>query len=129
MVGETLASFLDRLSDDLDTPGAVATLFEYVRKCNQALETGLDQAAGRVLADGLGLMSRDLLGLSLEYGDRAAGKEQFLLGLLSENRSVLRRARLFAEADTMRRNLAEEGYSVKDLPGGESRIEKISSAP
>ncbi len=129
LVGEAVASFEDKLSDDLDTPGAVATLFEYVRKCNQALETGLDEAAARVLADGLGLMSADLLGLSLGYGNRAAGKEQFLLGLLSDNRSVLRRARLFAEADTMRRSLAEEGYSVKDLPGGESRIEKISSAP
>lgn len=128
-VQEALSAFTDRLSDDLDTPGGVAVLFDYVRKCNQALEAGAEPGARSAMRSGLDMMAQDVLGLTMQGAGSGAGGEETLLGLLAESRSIMRKARLFAEADRMRDILAGEGYSVKDLPGGESSIERISSAP
>lgn len=128
-VHEALSAFTDRLADDLDTPGGVAVLFDYVRKCNQALEAGAEPGARSAMRSGLDMMAQNILGLTMQGTGSGAGGEETLLGLLAESRSIMRKARLFAEADRMRDILAEEGYSVKDLPGGESSIERISSAP
>ena len=81
------------------------------------------------MRSGLDMMAQNILGLTMQGTGSGAGGEETLLGLLAESRSIMRKARLFAEADRMRDILAEEGYSVKDLPGGESSIERISSAP
>lgn len=128
-VREAVATFGTRLGDDLDTPGAVAVLFDFVRRCNQALEAGAEPGVRCAMHSGLGLMAQDILGLTLQGSGAGAGGEGVLLGLLAESRSIMRKARLFAEADRMRDILAGGGYSVKDLPGGESSIERISSAP
>lgn len=127
-VGEAVSAFTDRLSDDLDTPGAVAVMFDYVRKCNQALETGVEPGPRAAMSGGLSLMACGMLGLSAHVQAASADSEPLLLGLLSEYRTMLRGRRMFAEADGMRDALAAGGYSVKDLPGGGSLIERISRA-
>ncbi|MDM7991900.1 MAG: cysteine--tRNA ligase [Candidatus Fermentibacter sp.] len=127
-VEEAATAFTGRLSDDLDTPGAVAVLFEYVRKCNQALETGVEPGQRAAMSGGLSLMACELLGLSARAASGSSDTEPLLLGLLSEYRSMLRERKLFAEADGMRDALAAGGYSVKDMPGGRSLIERISRA-
>ncbi len=127
-VEEALASFTGRLSEDLDTPGAVAVLFDYVRRCNQALETGVEPGPRAAMSGGLSLMACELLGLSARAASASSDTEPLLLGLLSGYRSMLRERKLFAEADGMRDALAAGGYSVKDMPGGASLIERISRA-
>ena len=58
---EAVAAFVSAMDSDLDTPGALATVFDLARRANAAADAGDDHAAGRaarsavVLAAALGL--------------------------------------------------------------------------
>lgn len=123
LVEEYAARFTSRLEDDLDTPGAVAELFDFVRTGNQILESGAGPSDRSVLAGALEATAGDLLGLDLSR--RTGGTPQVLLDLVADYRRYMRSNRLYEEADGMRRRLSEAGFEVRDLPGGESRIERV----
>jgi cysteinyl-tRNA synthetase len=123
LVEDYSGRFVSRLEDDLDTPGAVAELFEFVRTCNQILESGAGPLDRSVLAGALASTAGDLLGLDLSR--RAEGTPQALLDLVADYRRYMRSNKMYEEADGMRKRLSEAGFEVRDLPGGESRIERV----
>jgi cysteinyl-tRNA synthetase len=113
------------LDDDLNTPQAVAALFDFARGANSLLDSGAGTGDAAALAAALGACAVDVLGMPLDaVSAPASGGEGPLLGALSEARNALRRNRLFADTDRMRDALSEAGYSVRDLPDGSSLIEK-----
>ncbi len=120
----TAAAFGSSMDDDLDTPGAVAALFDFTRRANQMLDSGLDAGDRGVLASCLRHLAGDVLGLDTGSGTDCGNATALLLEMLAEHRSVLRTNRLYAEADAMRRRLSEAGFEVRDLPDGTSRIER-----
>jgi len=105
-----VARFRERLDDDLDTPGAVAGIFELVRQANVAADAG-DEAAGGLAARTVGLLAA-ALGLPLrgEVDDQVdpASAE------LARRRDEARRQRDWALADRLRDELTAAGWVVED---------------
>ncbi len=107
--------FTEAMDDDLNTPQALAALFDLARDINRASSEGRDateaQAALRELTG--------VLGLTLEQREAAvdaglAARAQALV----DRRAELRAARDFAGADALRDELAALGVEVTDSPTG-----------
>ncbi|MDP6402521.1 MAG: cysteine--tRNA ligase [SAR202 cluster bacterium] len=119
--GQTLAPdayqerFVEAMDDDLNTPRALAVLFDLARDINRARErgdgVGPAQNALRALAG--------VLGLTLKEPEFYAGQDVApLFDLLVEVRADLREAKQYELADKVRRRLAELGITLKDTPQG-----------
>ncbi len=115
------SSFLAAMDDDLNTPTALASLFDMVRAGNSLLDERDEPADRALLASVLDGLAEEILGLEFLSG---SGKVQQagLCEVMAHVRGVLRRNRLFSDADLMRSELEELGYIVKDLPDGESEV-------
>ncbi len=114
------AAFAEAMNDDLNTPQALAVLFDAARDINRALEAGASpayRAAARALFDELldGVLgvppTADALGQSHDLLDG-------LVGMLLEERQRARARRDFATADAMRARLEELGIEVEDTAEG-----------
>lgn len=106
-----LARFKERVNDDLDTPGALAVLWEMVRD---------ESIAPQARAEALRSMDR-VLGLNLEgaeTGRRVSPKRlpKQVKALLAE-REEARVQKDWARADTLRAEIEGMGYIVEDAKG------------
>jgi len=120
---ETFRSrFGEAMDDDLNTAGALAALFDLVREANTALEQGVTASGRALLASALDELGGGVLGLQLE-GSQGGARTGLLLDVLGEVREELRGAKMFDAADRMRDRLEEGGFSVRDMPGGQSRVD------
>lgn len=121
LVRDSEKAFLAAMDDDLNTPGALAAVFDFVRAGNIILERGNVPEGDRYfLASFMDRLVTGILGIRLEH--EAGGSSEDLCRILGEVRGYLRKNRLFEEADRMRDELAEAGYAVRDLPGGISEV-------
>jgi cysteinyl-tRNA synthetase len=108
-----VAAFGDALDDDLDTPRAVAHIFELASRAHTLADHG-DPSGARlarvvsVLAAALGLELRG--GPTATLDDRAAA--------LAAARDEARAGGDYTEADRLRDELAGLGYLVEDTPEG-----------
>jgi cysteinyl-tRNA synthetase len=100
--------FFEALRDDFNTPQALAAVFEWVREANRS--------TGPVGRDDLASML-DVLGLANLLEARAAEIPAPARELLAR-REAARRERDFTLADAIREQLAEQGWEVRDGPGG-----------
>jgi cysteinyl-tRNA synthetase len=113
------ADFLAALEDDLNTPKALAALFELAREINRATtDAARAELAGRLRA------SATLLGILREspaaWFTRAAGDALDagrVEALLAERRAA-RARRDFAAADRIRDELIQAGILIEDGPDG-----------
>jgi len=113
------AAVLDALNDDLNTPKALAALFEIAGRANKA-ETVEDQARakGELIASGalLGVLEQDAdAWFGLEALDEAFKAE---IDSLLLRRAEARKAKDFAAADAVRDEIAAKGVQVEDGPEG-----------
>ena len=109
-----VARFVERMDDDLDTPGALSGVFELVREANVAADAGRGADAGRAARTVAHLAA--VLGLQLR-GERKAVDDPEVLDLVSQ-RDAARTERRFADADALRDQLVGRGWVVEDGPGG-----------
>jgi cysteinyl-tRNA synthetase len=105
--------FTESMDDDMNTPRAMAALFDLVREINRASENGAGTARAR---ESLGELA-GVLGLTLERTD-GDGEAAPLVDLLVQTRAELRAAKMYAQADGIRDRLEELGYVLEDGPGG-----------
>lgn len=101
-------AFLERLDDDLDTPGALAIFFEYIREQNRA---GTPGPSAKAFVETV----QTLFGafdIAAQHVDDARIQAQI------EQRTALRTARKFSEADAIRDELLTQGVHIKDTENG-----------
>ncbi len=110
---DALAAFHRHMDDDLDTPGALAGIFELVSAAHSAADGG-DDSGGRRLATTASVLA-GALGLALRGGSAEVDEET---ARLVAERDDARRAKDFARADALRDELAARGWTVEDTPSG-----------
>jgi cysteinyl-tRNA synthetase len=110
---ETMDRFRDLMDDDLDTPGAMALMFDLVRKVNAALDAG-DAAAAAPLA-GAVMAICEAVGLELRS---EVGEIPPEVAALAAERDEARAAKDFSRADAIRAELQAGGWVVEDTANG-----------
>ena len=113
-----IARFTAAMDDDLNTPQAVAALFDLARDINRARAAARPVAAAQQALRRLG----DLLGLTFRAPANADNPTEPaaapFINMLVAVRAELRKARQFALADDIRDRLAAEGITLVDSPQG-----------
>ena len=109
--------FLEAMDDDLNTPRALAALFDLAREINRAQDDGRGIGQAQDCLRHLG----GILGLTFEdqgpgRGDQLAAKP--FIELLLDTRAQLRKAKQYELADRIREGLDLQGVSVEDTPEG-----------
>ena len=105
--------FCAAMDDDLNTPDALAALFDFVREINtlapQSSRAALEAAAGAfdALTGVLGIL----------YNRKKDEIPADILALVDE-RAAAKKAKDWARADAIRAELTEKGYVVEDTPKG-----------
>jgi cysteinyl-tRNA synthetase len=108
------ATFVERMDDDLDTPGALAAVFDIVRRAHGAADAGEVADADRLARCAVSLcqaMGLELHGDALDTPDAAAAE-------LVTRRDDARAKRDWPLADALRAQLEESGWVVEDSPAG-----------
>ena len=115
--GIDLQAYKDRftaaLDDDLNTPQALAVLFDLAKDVNRARDGG----RGAQGAQALLLELSDVLGLRLERAEESIEAAPFI-ELLVQIRSELRAAKQWQLADRVRDGLAALHVTLEDTPRG-----------
>ena len=107
--------FIEAMDDDVNTPRALAVIFDLSREINRSRERGDDVAAAqKTLRDLVGV-----LGIDIDEPESGAGSDAApFVELLVQVRAELRAASQYALADKIRDDLAKLGVSLEDSGGG-----------
>jgi len=112
--GDAVDRFRDRMDDDLDTPGALAIVFDLVRRANGAADAGDADEAAR--AAGTAALLAAALGLRFRAAEEVDVDPA--TADLVRRRDEARSSRHWDEADTLRGRLEASGWVVEDGPEG-----------
>jgi cysteinyl-tRNA synthetase len=114
-------AFAEAMNDDLNTPQAIAVLFDATRDLNSKLATkppkSYINAAKKFYEDLLG----EILGITLDAGDIGQTDTTMLDGLLQliiNQRQEARQRRDFKTSDEIRNRLTELGITLEDTAEG-----------
>ena len=107
------AAFKAAMDDDFNTPGALAVLFDLANQVNRdrsAQDAGLLKALGSVL----GVLQQ----APKAFLQAGAGLDEAAIEAQIAARAAAKAGRDFAEADRIRKALAEQGIELKDSAAG-----------
>jgi cysteinyl-tRNA synthetase len=108
-----LMQFRASMDNDLDTPGALAAIFDLITAAHTSADAG-DEERGRFLARSAAVLAA-AMGLSLR--DDATEIDDEAARLVAE-RDAARGTKDFARADALRDELTAMGWTVEDTPSG-----------
>jgi cysteinyl-tRNA synthetase len=114
LASDEIERFRARMDDDLDTPGALAGIFEAVNRAHTRADGGEDLDARR-LARTVTLLC-GVLGLGLHGGVGSDLDEE--TERLVADRDVARAAGDYGRSDALRDELVARGWTVEDGPSG-----------
>jgi cysteinyl-tRNA synthetase len=118
LCAKSTKDFEDRMDDDFSTREAIAVMYELAREANRLLSDGKLSPKGvhniiAVFDDFNSIF--DVLGEQEMTGEDLSGK---LVDLLLQMREEARKRKDFAQADTIRKKLAELGIDIQDTQDG-----------
>ena len=111
---EARERFTEAMDDDLNTPRALAALFDLARAINRAHDEGHDASAAQATLRELA----GVLGFTLHEPPHRDENAAPFVDLLVELRTELRTAKQYALADRVRDGLVELGIELQDGPEG-----------
>ncbi|MDD4849420.1 MAG: cysteine--tRNA ligase [Gemmiger sp.] len=111
--GQAREKFVAAMEDDLNTPDALAAIFDLVKDIN-TLSDGADAPSLQAAADTFDELA-GVLGLLYNRKTDAVPPE---ITALVEARAAAKKAKNWAEADALRARLADAGWSVMDTAQG-----------
>lgn len=106
------SAFAGALADDLNTPKALAALFDLANAANKQF-FALDKKEAKTIRLFLDSALRDIFGLSLAMPE----PDKAILALVSE-RELSRNNKQFTHADSLRKQVEALGYIIEDTPLG-----------
>ncbi len=107
--------FVAAMDDDLNTPRALAALFDMARGINRGKEDGSDVSGAQTTLKELS----GVLGLTLTEDESGGSSDAGpFIQMLVDLRSELRAAKQFDLADSIRDRLIEAGITLEDTPSG-----------
>jgi cysteinyl-tRNA synthetase len=116
------AAFVDALEDDLNTPQALAVLFDLARQANKATAAAERARLKAELLDTgalLGLLQQDPAAWFAQTGAAGEGPDDDAIEALLAERAAARAAKNWAESDRIRDQLKAEGVLVEDGKDGQ----------
>lgn len=129
VIDQHKARFLAAMDDDLNTPQALAALFDLNRAVNTLLNSG-EAIGGETLAaidTAYRTLGGEILGLIPDElpQETGVGLDSALMSILVDLRAEARKKRDWATSDTIRDRLAEIGVALEDRPEGTTwRLDK-----
>jgi cysteinyl-tRNA synthetase len=116
-IAEARRNFDESLDDDLNTAEALAAVFEFVRDANTAMDAGDFRAANAAAA--IDLLARfdsifDVLRPAVQEGAMSDADVERLI----TERTQAKKARNFARADEIRKQLTDAGVVLEDTKEG-----------
>jgi len=117
---ESISKFIEALTDDFNTPEALAVLFDTSRELNKAMDIGDDERAlkmyhliKRVFGPVLGIFDSE----SSKRSESSSNIDTLVKSLI-EMRNDYRKAKQYDMADKIRNILANSGIRLLDTPEG-----------
>lgn len=115
---KALGDFEEKMDDDFSTREAIAVMYDLAREANRVLSENKLSAAG--VQNVINVFDKfnsvfDVLVETEKAGEDLSGK---LIDLLLEMRAEARMRKDFAQADTIRKRLAELGIEIQDTQDG-----------
>ena len=107
--------FVEAMDDDLNTPMALAAIFDLCRKMNRGRDAGKDTSGAIELVREL----TGVLGFTLEAPPQKAGLSDVEVRVLVQRRKDARAEKRWGDADAVRDQLDAAGISISDT-GGET---------
>ena len=109
--------FKSAMDDDFNTPEAVAVLFDLANDANRNQSSAETASQLKALAGVLGLLQRDPQEF-LQGEASEGGLDDSAINVQIEARIAAKKARNFAEADRIRKELIEAGIMLEDTAQG-----------
>ncbi|OGT97000.1 MAG: cysteine--tRNA ligase [Gemmatimonadetes bacterium RIFCSPLOWO2_02_FULL_71_11] len=114
--------FLEAMDEDLNVPGALAALMDFVREGNGLLDRGLPVAPPAVVS-----LDRVAGVLQVVPAAGGAGDLDREVRALAEERQRHRRERDWARADEIRNILLDKGFDVRDTKDGGYELRRVGT--
>jgi cysteinyl-tRNA synthetase len=120
LIRQTRESFVNALDNDLDTPVAIAAVFDFVTKGNKILDSGkYNEKDVKLMRDFMLLDFASTFAVTIDRSEQSEASLPEQVRLLLQQREEARRNKKWKETDELRAKLLELGVRVEDTAHGQ----------